>query len=80
MNSKSNKVLSFMKLIPNIDLSTDRSDISFAILYASDESDDNNSLFDGLQKSKHNDDRAYDIGGFIEKGSTMGFKFNIYYI
>jgi hypothetical protein len=67
MNSKSNKVLSFMKLIPNIDLSTDRSDISFAILYASDESDDNNSLFDGLQKSKHNDDRAYDIGGFIER-------------
>lgn len=67
INSKSTKFLSFMKLIPNIDLSTDRSDISFAILYASDESDDNNSLFEGLQKSKHNDDRVYDIGSFIER-------------
>lgn len=67
MNSKSTKVLSFIKLIPTIDLTTDRSDISFALLYASDESDDNNSLFDGLQKNKASDERAYDIESFIEK-------------
>lgn len=63
---KSTNVKEFVRLIPNIDLSTDRSDISFAILYASDESDDNNSLFDGLQKPKHADDRAYDMSRFIE--------------
>lgn len=67
MHHKSTHVEAFMKLIPNIDLGTDRSDVSFAILYTSDESDDNNSLFDGLQKNKHADDRAYDIGSFIEK-------------
>lgn len=67
MKAHPTKIHSFMKLIPTCDISIDRSDQSFNILYASDESDDNNSLFEEFQKSKYTEDKVYDVNGFFEK-------------
>lgn len=69
---------SFIQLIPNRTLVLNRSESDFNIHYPSDESDDSNSLFDGLSKKvggklMGNYDKVYNLAEFIDKLEN-GFK------
>lgn len=64
-------VKSCILLIPNRTL-VSRSDSDFNLNYPSDESDDSNSVFDGLQKKvggqlMGNYDKVYDLNSFVQK-------------